>query len=194
MTTLAGARLLIVEDDPDTVELLGEQLAPEGYDLSFALNGEDAILRTGADVAPDLVIMDVMMPRLDGLETTRFFKARYKDRFLPVMILSAKGDRESIAEGIRMGVDDYMTKPYSGSVLKERISRLLELKSAEDALAAAESPSAADDLANLRLSMAEDFTERGLFGLAREYLSRNTEIVPDHAGSIDLLSRIAGRD
>lgn len=187
-------RILVVEDDADTIELLGEQLEDLGHEIFFARDGEEAILKTGVG-APDLVIMDYMMPRLDGLETTRYFKARFGDRFLPVMMLTAKGDPESIAEGIRIGADEYTTKPYQASVLISRIDSLLGLKSAEDALHGdAAADSAPDAVVDARLAMAQDFCERGLFALARRYLERNTELRPDHSPSLELLESLGGRE
>ena len=187
------ARILVVEDDPDTIDLIAEQLEEVGYELAFARDGEEAILKTGGG-APDLVIMDYMMPRLDGLETTRYFKARFKDRFVPVMMLTAKGDPDSVAEGIRMGADEYTTKPYGAAELRERIARLLVLKGAEDALADGADAGAADALIDTRLKMALDFRERGLFSLARRYLERSTEVRPDHPASLELLESLGGRD
>ncbi len=187
-------RILVVEDDPDTIELLGEQLEDLGHELFFAHNGEEAILKTGVG-APDLIIMDYMMPRLDGLETTRYFKARFGDRFLPVMMLTAKGDPESVAEGIRIGADEYTTKPYQSRVLIQRIESLLDLKAAEAALRE-EVPAAdaVDRVVDARLTMSRDFCERGLFTLARRYLERNTELQPDHAASLELLESLGGRE
>lgn len=187
-------RVLVVEDDADTIELIGEQLEDLGYELVFARDGEEAILKTGVG-APDLVIMDYMMPRLDGLETTRYFKARFGDRFLPVMMLTAKGDPESVAEGIRIGADEYTTKPYEAKVLIARIDRLLTLKAAEDALHAEAPPADADDaVVEARLGMAQDFCDRSLFALARRYLERNTELRPDHPASLELLESLGGRE
>ena len=182
-------RILVVEDDADTLELLGEQLGDLGHELFFARDGEEAILKTGVG-APELVIMDLMMPRLDGLETTRYFKARFGDRFLPVMMLSAKGDPASVAEGIRMGADEYTTKPYESRVLI-----LLGLQAAEAGLR--EEVPAGGALARVvdaRLAMSRDFCERGLFALARRYLERNTELQPDHLASLELLESLGGRE
>lgn len=191
-------RVLIVEDDQDTIELLEEQLEDLGYDLRFAEHGEEAILTTGEAQPPDLVVMDYMMPRLDGPETTRFFKARFADRFVPVMMLTAKGDSEAVAEGIRMGADEYTTKPYEASVLRARMAALLVLRDAEEEYAAAPGgeggAAAGQRLVALRLEMASEFCRRELYGLARRYVARNTEVVPDHGPSLDLLARIAGRD
>ena len=189
----APARILVVEDDPDTIDLIAEQLEQAGYELAFARDGEEAILKTGGG-PPDLVIMDYMMPRLDGLETTRYFKARFKDRFVPVMMLTAKGDSDSVAEGIRMGADEYTTKPYRAAELRERIARLLVLKGAEDALLDGPEAEAAAALVDTRLQMALEFRERGLFSLARRYLERNTEVRPDHPASLELLESLGGRD
>ncbi len=188
------ARILVVEDDADTIELLGEQLEDLGYELAFARDGEEAILKTGFG-APDLIIMDYMMPRLDGLETTRYFKARFSDQFVPVMMLSAKGDKDSIAEGIRIGADEYTTKPYEARVLRTRIESLLKLQAAESLVRSEEPPAdAADGVVVQRLSMAQDLCERGLYALARRYLERNTELRPDHRPSLELLESLGGRD
>lgn len=190
--TTAKTRILVVEDDEDTLELIGEQLDELDVRLLAATNGEEAILRTG-EGPPDLVIMDYMMPRLDGPETTRYFKARFGDRFVPIMILTAKGDPGSVAEGIRMGADEYTTKPYEAAVLRARITRLLALKAAEDALAGGLA-GGAERVAAVRVEMARDFADRGLYALARRYLERNASLLPDHTPTLDLLERIGGRD
>ena len=187
------ARILVVEDDPDTIDLIADQLEEAGYELAFARDGEEAILKTGGG-PPDLVIMDYMMPRLDGLETTRYFKARFQDCFVPVMMLTAKGDPDSVAEGIRMGADEYTTKPYRAAELRDRIARLLVLKGTEDALLDGSDAEAAGALIDTRLQMALEFRERGLFSLARRYLERNTEVRPDHPASLELLESLGGRD
>jgi DNA-binding response OmpR family regulator len=123
--------ILIVEDDPDTAQLLVLQLERYGHAFEVASNGQEAILRTG-ETPPDLVIMDVMMPRLDGFETTRFLKAKFRNAFLPILVLTAKDDPQSRSRGVRFGCDDYLTKPYDRVDLRASVDALLVVGHAEN--------------------------------------------------------------
>ena len=122
--------ILIVEDDEDTAALLVLQLQPQGYVFQVARNGQEAILKTG-EVPPDLVIMDLMMPKLDGFETTRFLKSKFQDRFVPILVLTAKDDAQSRNRGARFGCDEYLTKPYGRQALVVAVRELLDLAKLE---------------------------------------------------------------
>lgn len=118
----APARVLVVDDDRAVRESLRRSLAFNGYDVHLASDGAEALAGIGA-IAPDVVVMDVMMPKLDGLEATRALRAAGND--VPVIVLTARdavGDR---VEGLDAGADDYLTKPFALEELLARLRALL---------------------------------------------------------------------
>ncbi|TWG95390.1 two-component system response regulator MprA [Nocardioides sp. J9] len=120
--TAAPARVLVVDDDRAVRESLRRSLAFNGYDVHLAADGAEALAGIGA-VKPDVVVMDVMMPKLDGLEATRALRAAGND--VPVIVLTARdavGDR---VEGLDAGADDYLTKPFALEELLARLRALL---------------------------------------------------------------------
>ncbi len=116
------ARILIVEDDPAILAGLTEKLRREGHDVIAAEDGEEARTRI-ADEPLDLVVLDLMLPKLDGLSVLRWL--RKKTATLPVLILSAKGLEEEKVEGLRAGADDYLAKPFGLKELMARVDALL---------------------------------------------------------------------
>lgn len=128
--TAAPARVLVVDDDRAVRESLRRSLAFNGYDVHLASDGAEALAGIGA-IAPDVVVMDVMMPKLDGLEATRALRAAGND--VPVIVLTARdavGDR---VEGLDAGADDYLTKPFALEELLARIRALLRRVSPAEA-------------------------------------------------------------
>ena len=122
MTAAARPRVLVVDDDRAVRESLRRSLEFNGYDVALAADGAEALAGMGA-AAPDVVIMDVMMPRLDGLEATRAMRTAGHD--LPILVLTARdavGDR---VEGLDAGADDYLTKPFALAELLARLRALL---------------------------------------------------------------------
>lgn len=112
------ARLLVVDDEPNILELLSASLRFAGFDVATATNGNDA-LRVAATYQPDLVVLDVMMPGLDGFEMVR--RLRKEEQRVPVLFLTAKDATEDKVAGLTLGGDDYITKPFS---LEEVIARI----------------------------------------------------------------------
>ncbi len=122
MTAPARPRVLVVDDDKAVRESLRRSLEFNGYDVALAADGAEALAGIGA-TQPDVVVMDVMMPRLDGLEATRAMRAAGHD--LPILVLTARdavGDR---VEGLDAGADDYLTKPFALAELLARLRALL---------------------------------------------------------------------
>ncbi len=122
MPVAARPRVLVVDDDKAVRESLRRSLEFNGYDVSLAADGAEALAGIGAS-QPDVVVMDVMMPRLDGLEATRAMRAAGHD--LPILVLTARdavGDR---VEGLDAGADDYLTKPFALAELLARLRALL---------------------------------------------------------------------
>lgn len=192
---LSGFRILIVEDNPDTVELLEEQLDEPSYEISSASDGQEAILRVG-ERAPDLIIMDVMMPHLDGFETSRYLKQKFRDLFLPIIVLSAKSDSDSRSQGARYGCEDYLGKPYSASELNAAVSQLLELGRMENALlrATSEDEDALHaDLVELRLAIARRQIEGKNWAVAHNHVERILELSPNHEEGLTLLRKVEAR-
>ena len=118
-------RLLLVEDNEMNRDMLSRRLERKGYTVALAVDGEEGIARAQADL-PDLILMDMSLPRLDGWEATRRLKARPETRPIPIIALTAHamaGDREKALEA---GCDDYDTKPIELPRLLEKIAALLE--------------------------------------------------------------------
>ncbi len=132
----AGARILVVDDHEDNVELLRARLAARGYEIETAQDGEEALERVAAR-APDLILLDVMMPKLDGIEVVRRVKADPSLPFIPIIMQTALETTEDKVEGLDAGADDYITKPIDFAELEARVKSLLRIKALQEELARA---------------------------------------------------------
>lgn len=121
------SRILIVDDSEDSLAMVTRFLRGLGHAVETAKNGEEAILRAGAD-GPDLIVLDLAMPILDGWESCRYFKAKFTQRFLPVVIVSGRDEPEEIERSAEHGADDFLFKPLDFSALRDTIGRLLRLR------------------------------------------------------------------
>ncbi len=119
-----GARILIVEDEPEIRELIAMNLAAVGFDTDEAENGFQALERVRA-CRPDCILLDWMMPGMNGLKFLQTVKADGELASIPVMMLTAKGEEEDIVCGLEAGAADYVTKPFSNKVLVARVKALL---------------------------------------------------------------------
>lgn len=117
-------KILVVDDERDIIELLEYNLQREGYKVLKAMTGEEALDLIERSL-PDLIILDLMLPNLDGLEICRILKRDKKTASLPIIILSAKGEESDIIVGLELGADDYITKPFSPKVLIARVKTVL---------------------------------------------------------------------
>ncbi len=128
--------ILVVDDEADILQLLQYNLAKDGYRVTCADSGE-AALKTAKTQLPDLIILDLMLPGLDGLEVCKRLRADSKTQHIPIIMLTAKGEEADIVTGLELGADDYVTKPFSPRVLAARVKTVLRRKSArpEDAQA-----------------------------------------------------------
>jgi DNA-binding response OmpR family regulator len=106
-----SVRILVADDDPDLLELLRLNLEAEGHIVAVACDGTEA-LEMAMQVRPDLLVLDVMMPGLDGLEVTRKLRERPETAGLPIVLLTARGSNPEILEGWQSGADYYITKPF----------------------------------------------------------------------------------
>jgi len=134
---VSAVRVLVVDDLPDHAEMLRELLEPEGYQVDTAADGQEAIDKALA-APPDLVIMDVSMPRIDGIEACRRLKSDPRTRLVPIILVTALGHRENRLQGIAAGADDFLTKPVDIEQLLARAHSALRLKALIDQLEEAE--------------------------------------------------------
>lgn len=118
------ARILIIEDDAAISEVLGFNLEREGYEVDVRTDGREGI-RKARELAPDLVILDLMLPTIDGIEVCREIRADKATKQIPVIMLTAKSEEADQLVGFTVGADDYVTKPFSIKVLLQRIKVLL---------------------------------------------------------------------
>lgn len=130
------ATILLVDDEQTNLEVLQAILAPAGYRLLTALNGQDALDILAHD-PPDLILLDLLMPGLNGFDVCRRIKAEAKWRPIPVIVLTGLGEAESYVQALDCGVNDFMTKPVNDAVLLARVGSYLRKKRAEEGLRAA---------------------------------------------------------
>ncbi|NLH15042.1 MAG: response regulator transcription factor [Phycisphaerae bacterium] len=121
---MSNYTVLIVEDEDDVVELLRYNLARNGYRVETVTTGPDAISRAGV-LQPDLILLDLMLPGMDGLEVCRTLKKENRTERIPIIMVTAKGDEADVVAGLEMGADDYITKPFSPRVLMARVKAVL---------------------------------------------------------------------
>lgn len=126
---MAKESILVVEDEDDIRELLRYNLAKEGYQVTGSASGEEALKAVKA-ARPDLMVLDLMLPGMDGLEVCRSLKQDPQTRNLPIVMLTAKGEEADIVAGLELGADDYITKPFSLRVLLARLRAVLRRRSA----------------------------------------------------------------
>jgi two-component system, OmpR family, alkaline phosphatase synthesis response regulator PhoP len=122
--------VLVVEDEEDIRELVSYNLLKEGYQVAGVASGEDALSAVEAK-APDLVLLDIMLPGLDGLRVCRKLKENPRFQSLPIIMLTAKGEEADVVAGLNMGADDYVTKPFSPKVLLARVQAVLRRAEAD---------------------------------------------------------------
>jgi two-component system phosphate regulon response regulator PhoB len=118
------ALIVIIEDDPEIQELLSLAFTGEGWELLAAKNGEEGIALLDREGA-DCIILDIMLPGMDGLKTLKLIKSRPRFKSTPVIMATARGEEADIITGLELGADDYVVKPYSPRVLKARIRAAL---------------------------------------------------------------------
>jgi two-component system, OmpR family, alkaline phosphatase synthesis response regulator PhoP len=137
-----GGRILVVDDEPHIVELVRYNLTKEGFDVSAAYDGHEALDRARRD-APNLVILDLMLPFVDGLEVCRRLR---RETSVPILMLTAKDSEQDRVLGLDLGADDYLTKPFSPRELVARVRAILR-RTARDADPGSGSPLAIGALA-----------------------------------------------
>ena len=127
---MAHEKILIVEDEEDIRELIEYSLVKQGYQVIPAETGEKGLNLLQSEV-PDLILLDLMLPGIDGLEVCRKLKRDPDTEVIPLIMLTAKGEESDIVAGLELGADDYLTKPFSPRVLTARIRAVLRRKTEE---------------------------------------------------------------
>lgn len=123
-------KILVVDDEEDIRELVKYNLAREGYKIFCASSGEKALKKARAKLL-DLIVLDLMLPGIDGLEVTKILKNDPKTQHIPIIMLTAKEEEADIVTGLELGADDYITKPFSPRVLVARIRAAIRRKKKE---------------------------------------------------------------
>ena len=121
---MAKEKILVVDDEEDILELVRYNLSREGYRVTGSLTGEDALRKVRSDRF-DLIVLDLMLPGMDGLGFTKTIKNDSRLRHIPIIMLTAKGEEADIVTGLELGADDYITKPFSPKVMIARVRAAL---------------------------------------------------------------------
>jgi two-component system, OmpR family, alkaline phosphatase synthesis response regulator PhoP len=121
---MAHERILVIEDEEEILELLRYNLTKQGYRVDCAASGEEGLKAARAE-APNLVLLDLMLPGVDGMEVCRRLKSEPTTQAVPILMLTAKGEEADVVAGLEIGADDYVTKPFSPRVLIARIRAVL---------------------------------------------------------------------
>jgi two-component system alkaline phosphatase synthesis response regulator PhoP len=141
--TVGKERVLVVDDEETIRELVEHHLEREGYAVRCAASGE-AALKAARSERPDLVLLDLMLPGMDGLDVCKALKAGPDTSAVPVIVLTAKGEEADVVAGLEVGADDYVTKPFSPRVLLARVKAVLRRNARDDL--DAETPLRAGDI------------------------------------------------
>jgi adenylate cyclase len=128
------ARVLVVDDTPHNVKLIGDLLAASGYEVGTAANGEQALAKIAAE-RPDLVLLDIMMPGMSGYDVCRRLRADAATALLPIVLVTSLDPQQERVHGIEAGADDFLSKPINKAELFARVKSLLRIKSLQDEVA-----------------------------------------------------------
>ena len=125
-------KIVVIEDEPDILENLRFNLEREGFDVACAVDGVEGLEVVGRE-KPDLVLLDLLLPRLDGMEVCRTLKSEPATKGMPIIMVTAKGEETDIVLGLSLGADDYATKPFSPRELIARVRAVLRRSAAQQA-------------------------------------------------------------
>ena len=123
-------KILVVDDEEDILELVRYNLAREGFSMICATSGEEALKLASSD-SVDLIILDLMLPGIDGLQVARRLKENPSTKDTPIIMLTAKGEEADIVTGLELGADDYVTKPFSPRILIARVKAVIRRRSGD---------------------------------------------------------------
>ena len=163
------ARILIVDDNPTNVKVLATRLTAEGYEIVTAADGEEGLAAARART-PDLILLDVMMPKLDGFEVCRRLRADASFPFTPIIMVTAMADSRDVVAGLEAGGDEYLTKPVDHAALAARVRSMLRIKRLHDTGEALANEVKALN-ASLERRVAEQVAELERVGRLRRFFS-----------------------
>jgi DNA-binding response OmpR family regulator len=177
------ALILIVDDNPTNLDILQARLAAHNYEIITAADGE-AGLATAREKQPDLILLDIMMPKMDGIEVCKHIRADASLPFMPIIMVTAKADSKDVVAGLEAGGDEYLTKPVDHAALVARVKSMLRIKDLHDTVreqaARLEEQSAqlADWNRTLEQQVAEQLAELERVGRLKRFLSPQlTELI-----------------
>jgi adenylate cyclase len=169
-------RILIVDDEPINLDILQTRLAVHGYEILTATNGEEALAVANAQ-QPDLILLDIMMPKMDGIDVCRHLKADASFPFMPIILVTAKADSRDVVIGLEAGADEYLTKPVDQAALVARVKSMLRIKALHDtaqeqaARLEAQSEQLADWNRTLERRVAEQLAQLERVGRLKRFFS-----------------------
>jgi DNA-binding response OmpR family regulator len=121
-----GFKILVVDDEPDVVQVVSNKLKREGFEVATAFDGEEALTKF-AEFDPDLVLLDLMMPKLNGFDVLKQIRTKYTDRWRPVIIISAQTELDTLRKSYDMDADHYLAKPVAMDVILRGIETMRSL-------------------------------------------------------------------
>ncbi|MER9226248.1 response regulator [Mesorhizobium sp. M0664] len=178
-------RILAVDDTPENLEILRMRLEANGYEVVTAADGEEG-LGKARDLTPDLILLDIMMPKLDGISVVRMLKQDLSLRSIPVILVTAKADTRDVVEGLDAGGDDYLTKPFEHQALLARVRSMLRQKALHDTVAS-QAVQLSDWNRSLEQTLAEQVIEIERMSRLRRFLPEQVADLILAAGNGDTL-------
>ncbi|RWC55233.1 response regulator [Mesorhizobium sp.] len=185
-------RILAVDDTPENLEILRMRLEANGYEVATAADGEEGLARA-RELTPDLILLDIMMPKLDGISVVRMLKHDQSLRSTPVILVTAKADTRDVVEGLDAGGDDYLTKPFEHRALLARVRSMLRQKALHDTVASQakrledQAAQLSDWNRSLEQTVAEQVTELERMARLRRFLPEQVADLIVAAGNGDAL-------
>src|SRR5213596_2527047 len=161
--------ILVVDDNPVNVDILRTRLAVHGYEILTAADGEEALVVARAK-QPDLILLDVMMPKMDGIQVCRELRADSSLPFMPIILVTAKTDSKDVVAGLEAGGDEYLTKPVDQAALVARVRSMLRIKRLHDTVEAL-AAEVKEWNASLERRVAEQIAELERVGRLRRFFS-----------------------
>jgi class 3 adenylate cyclase len=162
-------RILVVDDNEANLDIAKMRLESQGYDVITAVDGEDA-LKCVSEGRPDLVLLDIMMPKMDGIEVTRRLKGDASLPFIPIILVTAKADAKDVVAGLEAGGDDYLTKPFDHASLVARVRSMLRIKELHDTVERQRAALASAN-ADLEQRVARQVSELQRIGRLKRFLA-----------------------
>ena len=185
-------RILAVDDTPENLEILRMRLEANGYEVVTAADGEEGLAKA-RELEPDLILLDIMMPKLDGISVVRLLKQDISLQAIPVILVTAKADTRDVVEGLDAGGDDYLTKPFEHQALLARVRSMLRQKALHDTVASQtqllqdQAAQLSDWNRSLEQTLAEQVIEIERMGRLRRFLPEQVADLILAAGNGDTL-------